>query len=189
MVLRLEQHLVVGVVGNRAAGGQRGQPRAAPAAQHAIDRVVVDQRAAPAAPRGEPLRQHRHDRREILARERAVWPRAAHERIERVLAPIPARRPRRRSAARARRAAATGITSAIELAAARRCRAAPRIPPARRARAGTGGPLGVPIDGMAGTARRAAGRSRSSAASRSGRRDRRPRCRCRARAKRSPPAP
>ena len=39
---RLEQHLVVGVVGDRAAGGERGQPRAAPAAQHAVDRVVME---------------------------------------------------------------------------------------------------------------------------------------------------
>ena len=35
LVFRLEQHLVVGVVGNGAAGGQRRQARAAPAAQHA----------------------------------------------------------------------------------------------------------------------------------------------------------
>ena len=36
LVLRLQQHLVVGVVGDRAAGGERRQPRAAPAAQHAL---------------------------------------------------------------------------------------------------------------------------------------------------------
>ena len=35
LILRLEQHLVVGGVGNRAARGQRGRPRAAPAAQDA----------------------------------------------------------------------------------------------------------------------------------------------------------
>ena len=50
LALRLQQHLVVGVVGDGAARGERGQPRAAPAAQHAVDGVVVDQRAAPAAP-------------------------------------------------------------------------------------------------------------------------------------------
>ena len=37
LVLGLQHDLVVGGVGNGAAGGQRGQPRAAPAAQHVID--------------------------------------------------------------------------------------------------------------------------------------------------------
>ena len=36
-ILRLEQHLVVGSVGDGAAGGDRGQARAPPAAQHAVD--------------------------------------------------------------------------------------------------------------------------------------------------------
>ena len=35
MVFRFQQHLIVGVVGDGAARGQRGQPRAAAAAQHA----------------------------------------------------------------------------------------------------------------------------------------------------------
>ena len=48
-VLGLEHHLIVGGVGDRAAGSQRGRPRAAPAAQNAIDRVVMDQ--APRRPR------------------------------------------------------------------------------------------------------------------------------------------
>ena len=43
LVLGLQHHLIVGVVGDRAAGGQRGEPRAAPAAQHAVDRVMMDQ--------------------------------------------------------------------------------------------------------------------------------------------------
>ena len=50
LVFRLEHDLVIGVVRDRAARGQRRDPRAAPAAQHAVDRVVMDQRAAPAAP-------------------------------------------------------------------------------------------------------------------------------------------
>ena len=77
VVLRLEQHLVVGVVGDGAAGGERGEPRAAPAAQHVVDGVVVDQRAAPAAPGAEAFRQHAHDGREILARQLAIGPGAA----------------------------------------------------------------------------------------------------------------
>ena len=44
LVLGLQHHLIVGVVGDRAAGGQRGEPRTAPAAQHAVDRVVMDKR-------------------------------------------------------------------------------------------------------------------------------------------------
>ena len=43
---RLEHDVVVGVVGNRAAGGERRQPRAAAAAQHAVDRVAMQVRAA-----------------------------------------------------------------------------------------------------------------------------------------------
>ena len=68
LVLGLEQHLVVGGVGDRAAGGQRGRPRAAPAAQNAIDRVAMDERAAPAPAGGEALAQHaRRSRRNPLA--------------------------------------------------------------------------------------------------------------------------
>ena len=41
VALGLEHDLVVGVVGDRAAGGERGQARAAAAAQHAVDRVAM----------------------------------------------------------------------------------------------------------------------------------------------------
>ena len=53
-----------------------------------IDRVVVDERAAPAAPAGVALGQHRQHRGEILARERAIGPGAAEAGEERVLAPF-----------------------------------------------------------------------------------------------------
>src|SRR5262245_65885383 len=49
LVLRLEQHAIVRIVRDRAAGGQRGEARAAAAAQHMIDGVMVDQGAAPPA--------------------------------------------------------------------------------------------------------------------------------------------
>ena len=71
MVLGLEQHLIVGVVRDRAAGRQGGKPG-----------------AAPAAPRGEAFRQHAHHRREILPRQRAVGRGTAHERVELVLVPF-----------------------------------------------------------------------------------------------------
>ena len=89
LVLRLQEHLVVGVVRDRAAGGQRGEARAAPAAQHAIDRIVMDQRAAPAAACGEALGQHAHDSSEILARQVAIRPGAPQQREQLVLVPLP----------------------------------------------------------------------------------------------------
>ena len=115
--LGLQQHLVVGVVGDGAAGGQRRQARAAPAAQHAVHRVVVDQRPAPAAPAGEAFRQHGDERGEILAFQRAVGPGPARQGVELVLVPLLGARPRRRSAAPARRAAHPGCIEPVELAA------------------------------------------------------------------------
>ena len=64
----IEHDAVVGDLGDRAAGGDRQQPRAAPAAQPAVDLVAVDQRAAAAAPRGEAVGRHRDDRVEVVAR-------------------------------------------------------------------------------------------------------------------------
>ena len=87
-VLGLEQHLVIGRVGDRAARGQRGRPRAAPAAQNAIDRVAMDERAAPASTGGEALGQHAHDRVEILPAQGTERPAAAQPIIERGLRPI-----------------------------------------------------------------------------------------------------
>jgi hypothetical protein len=88
MVFRFEQDFVIGIVGNGAAGGERGQPRAAPAAQHVIDRVVVDERAAAPATRAEALRNHLDDRREIFTRQGAIGPGAAHQSEETLFAPF-----------------------------------------------------------------------------------------------------
>ena len=41
----LEHDVVVGGVGNRAAGGEGGKPGAAPSAQHAVHRIAMDVRA------------------------------------------------------------------------------------------------------------------------------------------------
>ena len=73
-VLGLEQHLVVGGVGDRPAGGQRRRPRAPAAAQDAVDGVAMDQRAAPALTRRKTLRQHPDDRVELLPRQIAERP-------------------------------------------------------------------------------------------------------------------
>ena len=67
MVLRLEQHLIVRVVGDGAARCQRGEPCTAPAAQHAIDGVMVDQGTAPAAAGAEAVGEHADDGCKILA--------------------------------------------------------------------------------------------------------------------------
>ena len=86
-VLGLEQHLEIGIVGDRAAGGDRREPRAAPPAQHAVDLVAMDQRAAPTAPRGEAVGEHAQHRRIGLALKIAVRPSAPDEREQLGLAP------------------------------------------------------------------------------------------------------
>src|SRR5262249_23483154 len=53
--LRLENHLVVGGIRNRAAGGDGGEACAAPAFQPSIDGIVIDEGAMATAARGEPL--------------------------------------------------------------------------------------------------------------------------------------
>ena len=156
---RLEHHLVVGVVGDRAAGGERGQPRAAPAAQHAVDRVAMDvaRRARPAAG-GEALGQHAHHGVEILAREVADTARRARSRCEQLVFGPFARGDfgddlLREHVERLRPGCAGGRARR-----GARCRAAPRIRPDRRATAETGGPSACRRRrGRSG--RRAAGRS------------------------------
>ena len=60
------------------------------AAQHAVDRVVMDQRAAAAAPVLKPSASIATTAVEILARERAIRPGAAHQRVQLVLGPFAA---------------------------------------------------------------------------------------------------
>ena len=176
VVLGFQHHLVVGGVRNRAAGGQRGQPRATPAAQHVVDGIVMDQRAAPPAAGGEPLGQHVHDGGEVLAGQSAVRPGAAQRGRTAPPRASPVPPLRRRSAAPAHRAAGPAW-SADRVRRDGRCPAAPRIPPDRRATAGTAGPsAGRRRRGR--SARHAAGNSRSSAANRAGRPDPHRRYRC-----------
>ena len=82
----------------------------------AVDAIVEDQRAAPPAPRAVTLAQHADDRVEIRPGKGAVRVGAADQRVELRRRPTPRRRPRRRSAAPARRAA-VGIVEPVELAA------------------------------------------------------------------------
>ncbi len=92
MVLRLEQHLVVGGVRDGAAAGQRGEAGVAPPAQQAVDRVVVQQRAVASAARGVTLGEHAHDAHEVLADEFAIRPGAAQQRVKPLLVPLARRR-------------------------------------------------------------------------------------------------
>ena len=89
-VFGLKQDLVVGVVGDSTASGQRGQARAAPAAQHAIHGVVVEQRTAPAPARAEALRQHVDDRGKVVARQFSIRPGAPYQREQLILPPLAA---------------------------------------------------------------------------------------------------
>ncbi len=184
-VLGLEQHLVVGGVGDRSARGQRRGPRAAPAAQDAVDGVAMDERAAPADAGREAFRQHPHDRVEILPRQLAERP-GAPQAVEQLrLRPILRRRlgddllrqhvERAVGDRRGGRARRDGC-----------CRAAPRIRRDRRATAETDAPW-ASRRRRGRNGRRAAERSRSTGASRAGRRARPRRCRSRARARRSRP--
>ena len=176
VVLGLEQHLIVGGVGDGAAGGQRGRPRAAPAAQDVIDRVAMDERAAPAAAGGEALGQHAHDCVEILAGKVAEGPGAPQPIVKLALRPV-LRGDFGDDLLRQHVERPLGDRRAGRVRRAGRCREARRIRRDRRATAETGGPWAC-RRWRGRNGRRAAGRSRSSAASRSGRRDRRRRCRC-----------
>src|SRR5215471_1223117 len=74
VIFRLQRHLIIGIVWNRAAGGQCREPCASSAAQYAIDAVVMDERPAPAATGAEPLGEHLDNRREILAWQAPIRP-------------------------------------------------------------------------------------------------------------------
>ena len=94
-VLGLEQHAVVGHLGNRAAGGQGEHARAAACPKDAVYLVAMHQRRAAAASRREAVGQHGDDGVEVAARDVAVGPRAADEGIQAVLACFAARDLRR----------------------------------------------------------------------------------------------
>ena len=90
--LRFRHHQVVGVVRDRAAGGNRRQARAAPSAHHAVHPVAVQPGAMPPARRCNAVRQHRHHLVEHAARQVAVRVRAPHQVEQPVLFPVARRR-------------------------------------------------------------------------------------------------
>ena len=83
-----EDDAIIGVVGNRAAGRECEQARAAPAADAMIDGVVMNQRGASAAFGAETFGQHFHDAVEFFAREIAIRIGRAHKLEQIVLVPI-----------------------------------------------------------------------------------------------------
>ncbi len=178
----LGEHQVLRVVGNRAARGDRRQPRAAPAAHDAVHPVAMEERAAAPALGADAFRQHLDDRVEVLPRQVAVQIRAAHELEEIVFAPVLRRRhrhdllrenvERRRGNSAADRARPARIERTSAAHSISSSRVVAKMPPFGLWCARPDGPIG----------RCAAARRRSTAASRSGRPDRRCRCRCPARA-------
>jgi len=87
--LRLGHHLVLGAVGDGPSAGEGGDAGAAAAAEDVVHGVAVEERAGAPAARGDPVRQHGHDRVELAARQLAVRPGAPDEREELVLAERP----------------------------------------------------------------------------------------------------
>ena len=137
---RFEQHLVIGVVGNRAAGGQCRQPRAAPPAQHAVDRVTVQHRRR--AVRGaslKPSASMRNDVGEDLAREVAIRPARRTARTSR-LRSIPCAATSADDLLREHIERLVRDDEPVQFAATDAHRSARRTRRARRAKAETGGP-------------------------------------------------
>ena len=87
-IVGLEQHAIVGDVGDGAARGERRQPGGSAREQASLHFVAVDERGAPAAACGEAAGQHADDRVEVGAREVAVRPGATDQREQIVLAPL-----------------------------------------------------------------------------------------------------
>ena len=76
-ILRINPHLVVEVVGNRAAVGQGGETGPPPATDPAANGVVMQVGSAPAAGGGKPAGQHLHHRVELFAPQLPVGVRPA----------------------------------------------------------------------------------------------------------------
>ena len=86
--LRLQHDRVVGHVGNGAARGDGGQRGAAPAAQHAVDRVAMHMGAAPPMAGVETLGQHLRDLAELTPLQMPERISTAEAGVQIVLAPF-----------------------------------------------------------------------------------------------------
>ncbi len=88
VTVRLDDDVVVGVLRDRAARGDRGDARAAPRPQLAVDPVVVEVRAAAPARRRDAVGQHGEDVVVVLAGEVAIRIGRAHRIVEVVRVPV-----------------------------------------------------------------------------------------------------
>ena len=85
---RLQDHPVLGIVGNRAATGHGGEPGALPRPEPPMDAVAVKVGSALAAPCAETLGQHSHHLVELLPAQVPIGISPAHDSIELLLAEI-----------------------------------------------------------------------------------------------------
>ena len=81
---RFDDNTIIGIVRNRAAGSQRDETRAAPAAHAMMDRIMMHQGRAPAAFCAESLGQHPQHFIELFAGQISVGIRRAHQ-VEKIL--------------------------------------------------------------------------------------------------------
>ncbi len=88
--LRLEQHRIVGIVGDGAARGDGGELATAPATHGAAHGVAVQVGAAHSLARGVAFREHAQHRVETVARQVRIRPGLPHQRKQLVLAPFAA---------------------------------------------------------------------------------------------------
>jgi len=83
---RLEHHLVIGVIGDRAAAGNGRQTRTAARTQPPMHGVAMQISALPSAARGNAFSEHPQQLIELAALERAVRPGAPHQLVQLILA-------------------------------------------------------------------------------------------------------
>jgi hypothetical protein len=87
-LLRIEHDAIVRVLRDGAAGGHRDQPCRTASRHAALDFVAMDQRAAPAPPCRDAIREHPDDAVEALAFQCPVGPGTSHEPEQIVLPPV-----------------------------------------------------------------------------------------------------
>ena len=85
---RLQDHPIIGIVGNRPTTGDGGQPCAFSGHQGSIDAVTMQIGPTLPTPGTEPLRQHFHHLVKLAPLQIAVRPSPAHGSEQLVLAPI-----------------------------------------------------------------------------------------------------
>ena len=84
----LEHYPIISVVWNCTAGGQRSEPRTAPATQTTIHGIMMNQGRASPALGAKTFGDHLDDTVEFFARQISIWPRRTNELKESVFIPI-----------------------------------------------------------------------------------------------------